>query len=185
MKQWYHAKPKGNGSACSFYLNDEENSFFASILRQKSWDASRRVGSFHKDDPNEKVIVKFSCKEICAIINSLENKTEFSGYHGSNQIVRFTFGPYYSKGEDRKQLGYSFIVNKESKEDSTNKQTFLMGFDFDEGMELLLFLKYLVNRSFDNERKLRAKARQKYNKSTNKKVEKPASQQENEEELVW
>ena len=143
----------------------------------------------------EKVLGLLAVKEIASkyfanadtqqAINSLENKTEFSGYHGSNQIVRFTFGPYYSKGEDRKQLGYSFIVNKESKEDSTNKQTFLMGFDFDEGMELLLFLKYLVNRSFDNERKLRAKARQKYNKSTNKKVEKPASQQENEEELVW
>ena len=126
MIQFYKPKPTVTGSACSFYLNDEENSFFASIIKQKSWDKQKRRASFEKDDPMKKVIVKFNCKEICGFIDAIERNAELSGYHGSNQIVKFKFGPYMRDG---KQLGFSFIVNKESKEDSTNKASFAIGFD--------------------------------------------------------
>ena len=169
MKQWYHPTPKCTGSACSFYLNDSENSFFSSIIKQKTWDADRRRATFHKDNADERVIVKFSCKEICALIDCMERNVEYSGYHGSNQIIRFRFGPYAKKQKDSSgewvegpQVGFSLTVNKESKEDSTNKKNFAMGFDYAEAMELRLLLEYLVGRSFDLDRKLRAKRKKEY-----------------------
>lgn len=170
MKNWYHPSPANKGSACSFYLNDEENSFFASIIKQKSWDATTRRASFHKDDPNERVIIKFSCKEICAIIDCVENNREFSGYHGSNQIVRFKFGPYAKRVQkegqwvEGPQVGYSLSVTKESKEDSTNKKTFGIGLDYSEAKELELFLRYLVNRNFENDKAAQPQ-RKPYNKN--------------------
>ena len=168
MKQWYHPTPKCTGSACSFYLNDSENSFFSSIIKQKTWDADRRRATFHKDNADERVIVKFSCKEICALIDCMDRNVEYSGYHGSNQIVRFRFGPYAKKVKqgdewtEGPQVGFSFTVNKESKEDSTNKKNFAMGFDYPEAKELKIFLEYLVRRSFDLDRKLRAKRKKEY-----------------------
>jgi hypothetical protein len=65
---------------------------------------------------------------------------------------------------DDKQLGFSFMVHKESKEDSTDKASFAIGFDFPESVELTLFLSSMVARSFDNERKARAKAKKMYEK---------------------
>jgi hypothetical protein len=98
----------------------------------------------------------------------MDRNVEYSGYHGSNQIVRFRFGPYAKKvkqGDEWKegpQVGFSFTVNKESKEDSTNKKNFAMGFDYPEAKELKIFLEYLVRRSFDLDRKLRAKRKKEY-----------------------
>ena len=66
---------------------------------------------------------------------------------------------------DDKQLGFSFIVHKESKEDSTIKASFAIGFDFPESVELKTFLEHMVRRSFDNERKLRAKSKAKVQKA--------------------
>ena len=162
MIQFSKPKPTVTGSACSFYLNDEENSFFASIIKQKSWDKQKRRASFEKDDPMKKVIVKFSRKEICGFIDTINRNAELSGYHGSNQIVKFKFGPYM---RDDKQLGFSFMVHKESKEDSTIKASFAIGFDFPESVELKTFLEHMVRRSFDNERKLRAKSKAKVQKA--------------------
>jgi len=176
MIQFYKPKPTVTGSACSFYLNDEENSFFASIIKQKSWDKQKRRASFEKDDPMKKVIVKFNCKEICGFIDAIERNAELSGYHGSNQIVKFKFGPYMRDG---KQLGFSFIVNKESKEDSTNKASFAIGFDFPESVQLKIFLEHMVRRSFDNDRKLRAKSKAKAKKVV---APVPASTEEDE---IW
>jgi hypothetical protein len=176
MKHWYHPTPAVKGSACSFYLNDSENAFFASIIKQKTWDAKTRRASFHRDEPNQRVIIKFSCKEICQFINAIENNGKFEGYHGtqnSAQIVKFRFGPYHkkTKGSDGDwsegpQVGFSLTVNKEMREDSTNKQSFAMGFDFAESTELKLLLEYLVQKSFDNERKLRAKKKKEYERSS-------------------
>ena len=155
MIEFYKPKPNVKGSACRFYLNEQDNSFFSSIIKQKSWDAAKKRSSFHTEDVSKKVNVKFSRKEICNIIHALKTNSEFSGYHGSNQIVKFKFGPYERDG---KQLGFSFGVNKESKEDSTIKEFFAIGFDFPEMEMLKIFLEYIVRLSFENERKARIKA---------------------------
>ena len=78
---------------------------------------------------------------------------------------------------DGKQLGFSFIVNKESKEDSTIRASFAIGFDFPESVELKIFLAHMVRRSFDNDRKLRAKFKAKTQKAPPVKAK--------EEDEIW
>ena len=80
-------------------------------------------------------------------MDSIKRNQKFTGYHGSNQIVRFTFGPYTRKGE-QEQRGFSFSVTKESKEDSTEKVSFLIGFSFGEAELLSQHLSHLLSDSF-------------------------------------
>ena len=129
MINFYKANPRVTGTACSFYLNPRDNVFFSTMIKQDSWNDKKRIGSFskNKDNPSKKVNVKFSPMEIAGIIDAFESNREFSGYHGSNQIVKFKFCPYLKDG---KQIGFSYSVNKESKEDSTDKTNFIIGFNF-------------------------------------------------------
>ena len=117
------------------------------MIKQDSWDDKRRIGSFskNKDNPSKKVNIKFNPTEIAGIIDSLESNREFTGYHGSNQIVKFKFCPYI---RDDKQVGFSYSVSKESKEDSTNKASFIIGFNFAEARLLIEQLSHLLRESF-------------------------------------
>ena len=147
MIHFYKPTAKVTGTACSFYLNKKDNSFFSTLIKQDSWDADRRIGSFkqNKDNPNKRVNIKFSLLEVASIVDSIKRNKELSGYHGSNQIVRFKFAPYTKDGE---QKGFSFNVTKESKEDSTLKSTYLIGFNFGEAELLQQHLSYLLEESF-------------------------------------
>ena len=143
----YKPTPKVTGTACSFYLNKRDNSFFATMIKQDGWDSNRRAGSFkkNKDNPDKKVNIKFSPTEVASFIDAIRSNRKITGYHGSNQIVKFNFGPYERDGG---QVGYSFGVTKESKEDSTSKTSFLIGFTFAEGELLAQHLSYLLQESF-------------------------------------
>lgn len=149
MIHFYKPTPKVTGTACSFYLNKKDNAFFSTLIKQDGWNSERRIGSFknNKDNPNKRVNIKFSSLEIASIMDSIKRNQKFSGYHGSNQIVRFTFGPYTRKGEEE-QRGFSFSVTKENKEDSTQKVSFLIGFNFGEAELLLQHLSHLLADSF-------------------------------------
>jgi hypothetical protein len=149
MIHFYKPTAKVTGTACSFYLNKRDNAFFSTLIKQDGWNSERRIGSFkkNKDNPNKKVNVKFSALEIASIIDSIKRNQPFTGYHGSNQIVRFTFGPYTRKGE-QEQRGFSFSVTKENKEDSTEKVSFLIGFSFGEAELLQHHLSHLLVDSF-------------------------------------
>ena len=158
MISFYKPTPKVTGTAMSFYLNERDNSFFSNLIKQDSWDSSRKIGSFQKNKKVEgkNVNIKFSQTEIASIIDSVDRNTEISGYHGSNQVVRFSFGPYTPKTkteegewiEGTEQKGFSFRVTRESKEDSTNKQSYVIGLTFAEGKLLREHLVYLLNESF-------------------------------------
>ena len=151
MIQFYKPNPKVTGSACSFWSSTEEKAFFSSFIKQDSWNADRRTGSFvkNKDNPKAKVMVKFSMTEASGIIDAIERNAEYCGYHGSkNQIVKFKFAPYISK-KDNKQVGFSFSVNKEAKEDSTDKVNFIIGLYYPEARMLKQFLIYSLERIFE------------------------------------
>ena len=149
MIHFYKPTPKVTGTACSFYLNKKDNAFFSTLIKQESWNSERRIGSFkkNKDNPNKRVNIKFSALEIASIIDAIKRNQKFTRYHGSNQIVRFTFGPYVRKGE-QEQRGFSFSVTKESKEDSTQKSSYLIGFNFGEAELLTQHLSHLLLDSF-------------------------------------
>ena len=104
----------------------------ASMIKQASWDSKKRIGSFakNKDNPKGRVITKLSRTEVGGILDSLESNREFSAYHQSaNQVLQMKFCPYLRDGD---QVGFSFSINKQEKEDSTAKTGFIIGFTFPE-----------------------------------------------------
>lgn len=133
--QFYKPNPRATGTACSFWTS-EDGSIMSSMIKQDSWDASKKRGSFskNKDNPAKKVIIKLNATEAGAIIDVMESNRKWSGYHQSaKQVTKINFGPYEMKGE---QVGFSYGVNKEDKEDSTNKSSFIIGFTFGEAVVL-------------------------------------------------
>jgi len=145
--QFYKPNPKATGTACSFWHNQEDNTFWVSLIKQDGWNSKTRSGSFskNKNNPKKRVIVKFSDTEVCGLIDAINRNAEYSGYHSSQQIVKFKFCPYLKNGE---QLGFSFSVQREAKEDSTDKQNYLMGFYFPEAEKLKLYLQKMMHDSF-------------------------------------
>ena len=94
----------------------------------------------------KRAIIKFSDLEVAGLIDAIERNAEYSGYHGSQkQIVKFNFKPYLKNDE---QLGFSFSVNREDKEDSTDKQNYLIGFYYPEAMRLKIYLQTILTESY-------------------------------------
>ena len=148
MIHFYKPNAKVTGTATSFWYNTKERSFFSSMIKQASWDSSKRQGSFvkNKNNKEKKVTVKFSASEIGGILDCIENNREFSTYHSSkNQITKIKFGKYEREG---KQIGFSYGVNKENKEDSTDKASFIIGFTFGEARLLKQYLLKALDDSF-------------------------------------
>jgi hypothetical protein len=148
MLQFYKPTKTVKGTACSFWRNSDDNSFWASMIKQDSWNSKTNTGSFskNKNDPQKRVIIKFSATEMAGFIDTIERNVEYSGYHGSQkQIVKFKFCPYI---RDDKQIGFSLAVNREAKEDSTDKQSYIIGFNFPEARLLRCYLESLLKDSF-------------------------------------
>ena len=148
MIQFYKPNPKVTGTACSFWIN-RDGSVMASMIKQDSWNSDRKIGSFakNKNNPAKRVITKLGRQEVAGIIDCLETNREFSTYHSSaKEVLQMKFCPYMRNGE---QIGYSFAINKQDKEDSTAKTGFIIGFTFPEGRllrhDLELFLDKTVN----------------------------------------
>ena len=118
------------------------------MIKQDGWNSQKRTGSFIKNKKNPKatVIVKFSPTEVAGIIDSIETNRTFSTYHSSqNQISKIKFCPYM---KDDEQIGFSYTVNKENKEDSTDKSGFVIGFKYPEARLLKQYLINALNKSF-------------------------------------
>ena len=44
MVHFYKPNAKVTGTACSFWFNNEENTFFSSMIKQDSWNSSKENG---------------------------------------------------------------------------------------------------------------------------------------------
>jgi len=124
----------------------------SSFIKQDSWDSKRKRGSFskNKDNPKAKALVKYSQVEAAGLVDAIERNEKWSAYHSSqNQIVKINFGPYMDKNTGA-QKGFSYAVNKEAKEDSTDKISFIIGLTFPEARLLKELLCGILQKSFDN-----------------------------------
>lgn len=88
--QIFKPNSANTGAALSFRLDFSKTdtlSLFASLVKQASWNAQTKTGSFaanaDKGNPNN-INVKFSLYEICAFIRSFETGVPFSAYHTSS-----------------------------------------------------------------------------------------------------
>lgn len=152
MISFYKPNSKNNGTACSFTVNAKDASIWGSLIKQSSWNETKKIGSFseNQNNPNKSVKVKFSLTEAAGILDAIERNTEFSAYHTSEkQITKIKFSPYI---RDEKQVGYSYSVNKEDKQNIENKQSYLIGFYFNEARLLKEFLGYALNSVFESQR---------------------------------
>ena len=149
MLQFYKPNPSVKGHACSFWGSTTEKAIFSSFIKQDGWNTKSRTGSFtkNKKNPKGKAIIKLSIAEAAAIIDAIETNREFSAYHDSkNQITRISFKPYMKEG---KQAGFSYGVTKDSKEDSTNKVSFIIGLNFGEARALRIYLEMNLSKIFE------------------------------------
>ncbi|NBP14252.1 hypothetical protein EBU95_07610, partial [bacterium] len=143
---------KNTGTACSFSVNPKDESIWSSLIKQSSWNETKKIGSFseNQNNPNKSVKIKFSLTEAAGLLDALERQAEFSAYHNSEkQSTQIKLSPYI---KDNKQVGYSYIVNKTDKQNSENKQSYLIGFYFNEAKLLSEFLRYSLNTIFETQR---------------------------------
>jgi hypothetical protein len=180
MISFYKPNSKNTGTACSFSVNSKDNSVWGSLIKQSSWNDAKKIGSFseNQNNPNKSVKVKFSLTEAAGLLDALERNTEFSAYHTSEkQITKIKLAPYI---RDEKQVGFSYSVNKEDKQNVENKQSYLIGFYFNEARLLKEFLTYSLNSVFEAQR---VEAIKKAKNSTKESKEVNVSNQEEDSEL--
>ena len=152
MISFYKPNSKNSGTACSFTVNPKDASIWGSLIKQSSWNEAKKIGSFseNQNNPNKSVKVKFSLTEAAGILDAIEKNTEFSAYHSSEkQTTRIKLCPYM---REEKQVGFSYAVNKEDKQNSENKQSYLIGFYFNEARLLKQFLSYALDSVFESQR---------------------------------
>jgi len=150
MIQFYKPNPRNSGSACSFYKT-RDGAIMFSIIKQASWDDSKKTGSFQKNktDPKGNVKVKLSLAEAAGILESIDKDVEFKEYHNSqNQSIQIRFAPYVDKNTNERK-GFSLSVNKTGK-DSQEKLSFVIGLTFKEARLLREYMVYIIHDSFIN-----------------------------------
>jgi len=178
MISFYKPNSKNTGTACSFTVNPKDASIWSSLIKQSSWNEAKKIGSFsdNQNNPNKSVKIKFSLTEAAGILDAIERNSEFSAYHNSEkQTTKIKFCPYI---RDDKQVGYSYSVNKEDKQNSENKQSYLIGFYFNEARLLKQFIAYALDSVFESQR---VEAIKKYKNSP--KEDKPSASEEDSD--LW
>jgi len=182
MIQFYKANAKVSGTACSFSVNPKDKSVYASLIKQKSWDANSKTGRF---DTENKCITKLNVMELGAIINAIETKSDWSAYHGTQtRATKMNFSPY-SQGDNH---GYNFRVTADSKEDSEKKATFSMGFRYGEAEALKQYFVFSMHAIFQNSLEEAQAAVGNSKKGNYPKNSPPAPQakkEEADEDVVW
>jgi hypothetical protein len=148
---FYKPNSSNKGIAGSFNLNSEDGAVYLSLIRQASWDAVRKIGSFkgNSENPAAKKNVKFSNTEISGIIRAIEGQIEWSGYHkvGEGKGTSLKFGPYIKKDQTASS-GFVFRISESA------DNAFTIGFTHDETVMLREWLKSALSDSFRVEAKV-------------------------------
>ena len=136
--QFYKPTSSNKGIAVSISFNPEDSGIYVSFIRQFSWDANKKTGSFkeNKENPAAKKNIKFNDTEISGIIRAIEKEDSWSTYHkyGNDKGASISFSPYI-KNEIMSGFGLRVI-------DSSNKENaFSVGFTLDESIKVREWLK--------------------------------------------
>jgi hypothetical protein len=122
-KQYDIYKPNSYNTGCAFSFKivetDKEGNkikptFLIQSIKQATWDAKKKTGSFSANakDPEKNIYFKLSENEIGGMLNAIENYTEFSAFHSYNDDkTQISFKPYTKKNGDK---AFSFSVVKNS-----------------------------------------------------------------------
>lgn len=180
MIQFYKPNGKNTGAACSFWYSPQNKAFFASIIRQASWDAKSKTGSFqkNKNNPEKNIKIKLNLNEIGGVLDCIENNREFSAFHNSPQaehITKMKFAQYLKEGN---QLGFIFMASKEPKDNPSEKINFSIALNFGEAVALRECLLFMMKSLFsDQVQVIKDKAKNQPAKSEGKFQSKPPKKQ--------
>tara|TARA_R110002153_G_scaffold11597_1_gene44763 strand:- start:565 stop:1026 length:462 start_codon:yes stop_codon:yes gene_type:complete len=122
MRQHDIYKPNSYSSGCAFSFkiletdkegNAHKPSLLVQSIKQASWDAKKRSGSFSANakNPEKNIYFKLSENEVGGVLNAIENYTEFSAYHSYNDDkTQISFKPY-TKKDGKKAFSLSVVKN--------------------------------------------------------------------------
>ena len=143
--QFYKPNASNKGVAVSVSFNPADSGIYVSFIKQFSWDAAKRIGSFkgNKDNPKAKKNIKFNDIEVAGIIRAIEKEEKWSTFHKFNNDsgVSISFAPYI---KDNIMAGFGLRVS-ESKD---KENIFSVGFTNDESIKLREWLKLSLEESF-------------------------------------
>jgi hypothetical protein len=143
--QFYKPNASNKGVAVSISFNPADSGIYVSFIKQFSWDAAKRIGSFkgNKDNPRAKKNIKFNDIEVAGIIRAIEKEEKWSTFHKFNNDsgVSISFAPYI---KDNVMAGFGLRVS-ESKD---KENIFSVGFTNDESIKLREWLKLSLEESF-------------------------------------
>jgi len=99
---FYKPTPKSNGSAASFSCRKHQsegiNQCYMNIVKQVSWDASKRRASFKSNDPDNDIAIKFNTVELGGIARALAGKEDFSTVHQFDGTATSIKMSWYDRG---------------------------------------------------------------------------------------
>tara|TARA_R110002020_G_scaffold137259_4_gene306173 strand:+ start:177 stop:659 length:483 start_codon:yes stop_codon:yes gene_type:complete len=140
--QYYKPNSKNTGCAFSFDIGSNikngEPCVYIRAIKQHSWDASKRTGSFSANakNPDKSVSIKLNEVEIGGLIYAIEKYTDFSAFHSfDDNKTSISFKPYAKKDGTK---AYSFGVTR----NSANK--FGIGVEMSEAYLLKEFLSFYL-----------------------------------------
>ena len=182
--QFYKPNNKQTGSACSFYgqydLKTGDFYLMSTIIKQ-SGPSGKGAFKANKSTVKGSVTIKLSAEEAAGIVDAMERNIRWDGYHKSQkQITRMKFEPWVM-GE--KRMGYSYGIQKELIDDSTNKMNFYIGLEFKAARLLKEFLCSAMQKTFEKS----ASSDVPYNKPENTQKSRAVSEPDEEfsDEDVW
>ena len=143
--QFYKPNSSNKGVAVSVAFNPADSGIYVSFIKQFSWDAAKKIGSFkgNKDNPKAKKNIKFNDIEVAGIIRSIEKEEKWSTFHKFNNEtgVSISFSPYI---KENVMAGFGLRIS-----DSKDKENvFSVGFTNDESVKLREWLKLSLEESF-------------------------------------
>jgi hypothetical protein len=143
--QFYKPNASNKGVAVSVSFNPADSGIYVSFIKQFSWDAAKKIGSFkgNKDNPKAKKNIKFNDIEVAGIIRAIEKEEKWSTFHKFNNDsgVSISFAPYI---KDNVMAGFGLRVSESKDKDNI----FSVGFTNDESIKLREWLKLSLEESF-------------------------------------
>lgn len=148
MKSLSYYKPnsqnKGSAAQFQFAAKEADYGLYLSIVKQFSWDNNSKRGSFSENskNPSKNKKIKFNATEaaaICRVINSSVDKWS-TVHRNESKTTSISFSHYIKDGN---KLGYGMSINEKDGE------SFMIGFNNDEGYLLKEFLKSYILFTFD------------------------------------
>jgi hypothetical protein len=146
---FYKPNSYNTGSAVSFNYNEDDGGVYVSIIKQHSWNAASKTGSFkeNRNNPAANKSIKLNDNEISGMIRSIEERTKWSSFHKYNNGsgTSISFGPYEKEGI---LVGFGLSVI-----DTKNKENkFGVSFTLDELVKVREYFKYVLFKTFDNDK---------------------------------